>query len=224
MSEPSDPPTTPGVGISQQHILNELRRRGRCTLAELAGTLSLTAPTLRQHLKSLSVSGFVAEAGRRGGGPGRPSTLYALTPRGEELFPLLESQLLRELAEYLIDRGQEDLLEEFFKQRAEQTRSDIERRVEGLTGQRRLEAVARIMTERGFMAEIAPADEQATHLPQLRLCNCPLRHVIAVTKIPCRTEIHMLEQLVGRDMIRADYMPDGDTACSYAMSSTTETA
>lgn len=203
------------VGITQQSILQALRRQGDGTLAGLASQLSLAVPTVREHMNVLLAKGFVREAGRRSDRPGRPSTVYVLTPQGEDLFPLVEGRILRDLATYLIEQGQEEALEAFFDQRAEHTRTDLEKRLEGLTGRQRLEAVANIMTERGFMAEVT--EDTPDGKPTIRLCNCPLRHIVSATKIPCRAEIGMLHQLLGRGVLRNDYMPDGDSACSYTV-------
>jgi len=51
----------------------------------------------------------------------------------------------------------------------------------------------------------------------LRLCHCPLRSVVAVTRIPCRTELALVESLLGRPLKRTDYLPDGGVSCSYRM-------
>jgi predicted ArsR family transcriptional regulator len=86
-------------------------------------------------------------------------------------------------------------------------------RVSGLEGRRRLEEVARILTEDGFMARIEDRSGQQV----LRLCQCPVRALVDVTRTPCRAEVAFIRELLGERLARVSYIPSGDPSCSYAM-------
>lgn len=203
----------PGLGESQRTLLELLMRRGEATLADLEAGLDLATETLRNHLEALSAKGLVERAGVRRQGPGRPHVLYRLSTTGAELFPRREGELLRELATFLIDGGNEHLLEEFFAARVARKRELLRHRVAGLEGLERMEEVARILSEDGFVAEIDSTPDG----PMLRLCHCPLKAVVTASRLPCRAEMELVRELLGEALDRKTFIPDGDPDCSYSI-------
>lgn len=226
MSELPDDFGAPGLGDSQRRLLVELKRRGDATLSDVAGVLELAAETVREHLNALTARGLVERTGRRRDGPGRPQIVYALTARGEALFPHREGALLRELASHLVESGREEVLEEFFGRRIGEQRRAAASRLDGLEGEERLREVAALLSEQGFMAEVVGSDdgagdagggETAGDGPRLRLCHCPLKELVAASRLPCRAEIEFVEELLGADLERESWMPEGDHACTYRL-------
>ncbi len=204
----------PGLGDSQRTLMELLRRRGAATLANLEIDLDLARETLRDHLSSLAAQGLVERAGVRRDGPGRPKVVYRLTRAGEAMFPRREGEVLAELATFLIETGQRQLLEQFFVARTDGKRERLLRRVAGLEGSKRMAEVANILSEEGFLAEIetTPQGEAA-----LRLCHCPLSHLVEVTTLPCHAELDLVRELLGTELERTAFMPNGDASCSYQL-------
>lgn len=202
---------TSGLGQSQEGILDFLKRRGSGTVSTLADELDLNVETVRDHLKTLEGMGLVERRGSLRSGPGRPEILYALTDRAEPLFPQREGELLRDLASFLDETGNDALLEAFFRRYIESRRGEAMARLDGLEGRERLAEVARFLTDEGFMAEI----EETEDGPRLRLCHCPMRELVEVSKVPCRMEIGFVRELMGEELARVSYIPSGDAACSY---------
>lgn len=205
----------PGIGESQRRLLELVKRAGECTLADLEAGMDLSRETLRIHLKSLAAQGLVERSGVQRAGPGRPHVLYRLTAAGDELFPRREGALLRELASFLLDQGQRDLLEEFFAARLVRKRRAAEAEIAGLEGRERLQKIADILSEDGFLAEIVDTASG----PQLRLCHCPIQDLVAISDLPCRFELALIEGLVGDRPAREAFMPEGSHACVYSISS-----
>lgn len=205
----------PGIGESQRRLLELMKRAGECTLAELEASFELSRETLRIHLKSLAAQGLVERSGVQRAGPGRPHVLHRLTPEGEALFPRREGVVLRELATFLLEQGRRDLLEAFFEVRLARKRREAEGRVAGLASRARLEKIAEILSEEGFLAEISgPAGEA-----RLRLCHCPLQDLVAISDLPCRFELALIEGLSGERLAREAFMPEGSHACVYSIAS-----
>jgi len=204
-----------GLGDSQRELLLAVKKAGAATLRELSSGFDLATETVREHLNALTARGLVERVGRRREGPGRPAIVYGLTDRGEALFPQREGSLLRELAEHLTESGHEELLEAFFERRIDRQRDEAERRLQGLDGEERFREVARILTEQGFMAEV---ELEEGGEPRLRLCHCPLKEMVAVSRLPCRAEIGFIEELLGESLDRSEYMPNGDHSCTYRAS------
>lgn len=203
----------PGLGDTQRQLLHALKRRGPSTTSELAEGFDLASGTLREHLKSLEARRLIERTGTKRHGPGRPHVIYGLTDAGEALFPSGEAELLVEFVEFLLDSGRDGVIDEFFERRVDEAYSQAARRVERMTVEHREQEAVRILAEAGFMPELD--EDPETGETVIRLCNCPLKSVIAVTRRPCAAEERFVSQLVDGVLERFAYMPDGDDSCSY---------
>ena len=203
----------PGLGDSQRVLLGLLKRRGATTIVDLERAVGLARESVRDHLQALVAAGYVERAGVRRAGPGRPAAVYRLSERGERLFPQREPELLREMAAFILAERREDVLERFLDARAAGKRQQHGARLAGLTGRERAEALAAILDEEGFLAELEPTDDGRC---KLRLCHCPLRELVAVTRLPCRSELALVQELLGTSLRREAFMPDGDSSCTYS--------
>lgn len=203
----------PGLGETQRELLHLLKRRGPSTTGELAGDFDLATGTLREHLKSLEARRLVERVGRRREGPGRPHVIYGLTDAGQSLFPAGEAELLVSLVEFLLDTDRDDVIDEFFERRVDKAYSEAAERVQRMTVERRADEVVRILADAGFMPELGKDEKTGDTI--VKLCHCPLKSVIAVTQRPCAAEERFVSQIVGADLERLTYMPDGDECCSY---------
>jgi len=204
----------PGLGGTQRSILDLLKRSGTATIPELARELGLNIETVRGHLRTLTAQALVRREGARRRGPGRPEIVYGLTSNAEALFPRREGTVLRELASYLKRSGHGHLLREFIQHGIAQRRDEALGRVAHLKGRKRVEEVARILRELGFMARVEGSAATTT----LRLCHCPLRALVDATRAPCRAELGFIEELLGARLARLSYIPAGAPSCSYAVS------
>jgi predicted ArsR family transcriptional regulator len=203
----------PGLGQTQRELLQLLKRRGPSTTSELAESFDLASGTLREHLKALEARRLLERVGTRREGPGRPHFIYGLTDAGEALFPQGEAELLVELVEYLLANDRSDMLVDFFEKRVDAAYSEAAAKVERMVADERRDEAVRILTDAGFMPELEVDPETGEDV--IRLCNCPLKSVIAVTRKPCRAEERLVSQLLNAELERIAYMPDGDDSCSY---------
>lgn len=201
------------IGESQGRIVDHLKRRGSGTIPELAEALDLNVETIRTHVKALGSEGLVERRGRRRSGPGRPEIVYGLTGAADSLFPDREGELLQDLAVWLEERGQTALVRSFFEEQVERRRAAVQERLQDLEGDARLEEVARVLSDEGFMAEVV-TDENDRKL--LRLCHCPMRKLVEVTRAPCRAELRFIREMLGDRLARVSYIPSGDSSCCYA--------
>lgn len=203
----------PGLGESQRGILDLLKQRGATTIPELAGELRLNIETVRDHLRTLAGHGLVRREGTRRSGPGRPEVIYRLTIEAEALFPRREGEVLKELASHLVRTGHEAVLRDFFEQSIGGRRAEALARVRQLQGRERLDEVARILSELGFMAVV---EEQAGEC-RLRLCHCPIRSLVEATRLPCLAETGLIAELLGGPATRVSYIPTGAPSCTYRL-------
>lgn len=209
---PSVPPALAALGPRQQELLLLLKRGGAGTIPEFAARVELNVETVRHHVQALTRQGLLQRVGTRAAGRGRPEIVYGLTGAAESLFPRREGEVLHALAEHLKATGNEAALESFFDAWIDARRPAALARVRHLRGRERVEEVARILSELGFMAVV---DAEAGSA--LRLCHCPLRELVGATKIPCRAELGFVRELLGGERLtRLSYIPSGDASCTYA--------
>ena len=208
----------PSAPIQPSHraLLDALKRCGGAAVPELARELSLSVETVREHLRTLESRALVARNGTTRRGPGRPEIRFTLTRDAEVLFPRREAEVLRALAGFLAARDHQSLLRAFYEEYLSDVRASAMARVAHLEGGARLEEVARIFTELGFM----PVLETGGDAPQLRLCHCPVRALVEVSQVPCRAEQALLRELRGEEPARVSFMPEGGAACAYVMETT----
>lgn len=204
-----------GIGESQARILEELKRSGAGTIQELAERLDLSVETVRSHLKGLAAKDLVERRGQRRRGPGRPEIIYGVTENADPLFPGREGEILQELARFLEDQGHGEIVGRFLEARMAERLESARECLEGLDGDDRLEAVAEILSEEGFMAQVD--EEEETGETVLRLCNCPVRDLVAMTKAPCRAELGFVQKLLDAELRRVSYIPSGDPVCAYGL-------
>jgi len=211
-------PRSPGLGDTQRAVLSALREHGPLTLSEVGECVDRNRETLRHHMESLARLHLVERAGSEGQGRGRPEVVYRLAADGHSLFPRREAEVLRELVEFLLARGDAPLLEAFFSRRAARKRELLETQLQGVDGEARLKAVAEFLTGEGFLSRVETAGEtENSKAKTLRIVHCPLRDLIDSTKLPCRAELDLVAELLGRPLSRLEFMPAGGASCSYAI-------
>lgn len=216
MSAPRPPSSSLArLGDSRRRMVEHLKRRGPASIPQLADAVGLSPETVRSHVRILEADGLVVRTGSRRRGPGRPERIYELGEGAEALFPRREGEVLRGLAAHLGDSGHQEMLASYFEGYVAERKERGLRRLAGLEGRKRLEELARILTEDGFMAEVVDGEDGAE--PRLRLSHCPLRELVRASRIPCRAEIGLVRELLGAELARVEYLPAGDAACAYAV-------
>jgi predicted ArsR family transcriptional regulator len=196
-----------GRVATRDRILLLLRRHGRLSAPQLAGLLGVTSVGIRRHLTTLDRDGLVTatiEKPKRG----RPTSVYRLTDAGLETFPRSYDEVAREALAFL---GREDAsaLSQFLAWRNERLARSYAKRVDGATLAERATALAEVLSEQGFMAEVEATPEG------LRLCqhNCTVEHLANELPDLCASEAKLFEQLLGTPVQRDETIVRGDVRC-----------
>jgi predicted ArsR family transcriptional regulator len=199
--------TTERIGGTRERILVFLRRHGRLSAPQLADLLEMTPVGVRRHLVLLERDGLVT-AGTEKLKRGRPTAVYRLTDAGLETFPRHYDELAREALFFV--KGQDaSLLSQFLAWRNERLAASYAKHVDGATLAERAEALADILTEQGFMAEVEPVPGG------LRLCqhNCTVEHLASELPDLCASETKLFERLLGSPVEREATIVRGDVRC-----------
>jgi len=199
---------------SRRTLLLAIKRAGALSIDDAGAAIDRSTSTVREHLAELRDRGMVERVADTPSGRGRPRHRYRLTPEGEALFPGRDRELAGRLIAFLLERGETDLLEDFFNRFwAERTErvmqefeaSDVTDRAE------RLHVLKQILADEGFMPDINECDGAVV----IRECNCPFPEAVKQTRLPCRLEAAFLEAALDTALERVEYIPDGYDACTY---------
>lgn len=188
-------------------IMVYLRRRGRLSAPQLAGLLGMTTVGVRRHLVLLERDGLVTattEKPKRG----RPTAVYRLTDAGLETFPRHYDEIASEALAFL--KGEDAAaFRRFLARRNDRLAASFATRVEGATVEERAAALAEVLTQQGYMAEVEQTPEG------LRLCqhNCTVEHLASELPDLCASETQLFELLLGTPVRREATIARGAVRC-----------
>jgi predicted ArsR family transcriptional regulator len=142
---------------TRQQILDYLRRNSRGTVKELGRLLGLTSTGIRQHLTVLERDGLV-EAREERGRVGRPTLVYSLTGKADELFPKAYDRLVSVLLEEMRATAGNEQLFQMLQRVARRLAEPHLETVEGRPLEARVRVAAGVLEEQGCIAEVSEAD------------------------------------------------------------------
>ena len=202
------------TGTTRRALLDRLKRGGAQEAAALAKHLGVTAMAVRQHLYALDAEGIVT-ANQEPRPLGRPVKLWALTPSAEPFFPDGHADLTLGLLDAMNaafgTRGLDKLLA---ARTAAQGRAYAARIEPQDSLKRRLQALAKIRSEEGYMAEVRSAGRGAYLLIEN---HCPVCAAAQACRGLCQGEIELFRQVLGPgvEVERIDHILTGARRCSY---------
>lgn len=200
---------------SKKEIIDLIKRKGTLSIDEAVEEIELAKTTLREHFLQLERDGYTEREYVRSG-PGRPSLQYQLTPKGNSLFPSSESKLIRNIIHYLKDKGNEQLIEDFFEDFWDQRFEEAEERMQKKDAENieeKLVVLMNMLEEEGFMPEFN-IDNESDRLT-IKECNCPFSEVVKETRLPCRLEAVFFKELFNEGAERTSHIAEGDFSCTY---------
>ena len=199
---------------TRRRILEQIKRGGNTTADAIAAELGVTLSGARQTLTALEREGLLTHAAERGG-PGRPRHVYSLTAAGDALFPRAYVELTNELLEYVEDEDPV-LLERIFTRRAERRLQRARERTVGLSFPERVQAVANILDEDGYLADFSRRDDGAFIITEH---NCAVLGVALRYGHACSSELDFLRAaLPEAEVTRIAHRIQGGHVCAYLVS------
>lgn len=195
-------------GEAAERIARSLLESGPATAADLARRLGMTAAAVRRPLAGLVNSGLAEAADEAPYGPrsrrgrGRPSKVYALTPRGRAACDQAYDDLAIAALRFLADAHGRSAVRQF-----------AQRRARAVVGQEpaTLESVTDRLTRAGFAAEVSTG---VAGQEQLCQHHCPV--VDAAREFPelCDAETEVISEALGRHVTRLATLAHGDGVCT----------
>lgn len=191
-------------------ILVELKKAQPLTTKELAARLGVSLNAVRHHLKDLEDQELVGYQ-REHRGVGAPTFAYRLARAGEALFPRRYEAVLGGLLDGLVEREGRAGAVAMLEARYATLASRLQEQLADRTSVERLTAVARLLSEEGYMAE-AKTDASSTTLTEH---NCAVQAVAERFPEICAAEARFLATVLGADVTRERHILNGCTACEY---------
>jgi len=214
-------PTLSTLAPTRRQLLESLKKRGELSADDLAEQLGLTTSGVRQHLVALTSDGLVAHRQVREG-PGRPRHCYHLTAAADALFPRAYSDLTNELLGYA-SADDPELVERLFERRRRRRVEDARERLAGKDFSHKVEELARILDEDGYLADFQPLTDSAGFL--ITEHNCAILGVARRYGQACSSEIGFLREALPEATIeRVQHMIAGAHSCAYEVKPNTPRA
>jgi DeoR family transcriptional regulator, suf operon transcriptional repressor len=196
-------------------LLAQLKWAQSLTARELATRMGVSVNAVRHHLKELEAERLIVYR-REHRGVGAPVFSYRLSPAGEELFPRRYGEALSAMLAAVVERdGREAavaMLESYFGLLAGRMRAELQ----GMPESERLGALARLLSEEGYMAEVqvqkGPAGDTKVVLTEH---NCPIPAIAGRFPEMCAAEAKYLADVLDAEVERTGHILSGCPACEY---------
>lgn len=185
---------------TREQIIDLLKRRKRMTVAAVAEELNITEMAVRRHLNTLERDNVVVTTLQRQA-IGRPTNVYELSSAGQELFPRSYSELSIELLKIIQETEGMEKIQELFDRRKERLKTTYEKRMFMKSLDERVQELAAIQNELGYMAELSE-DDNGSYL--IKEFNCPVAEVAREFPVICEAQKSLFKELLETDRVTCE--------------------
>src|ERR1700751_4913983 len=211
MKEPAD---VGNDSKTKRRIVKMLKTEGPLDAATLAERIGVSALAIRQHLYILQDEKMVT-AKERPVPLGRPAKYWELTRQADRLFPdayaELSVSLINSLNEAFGAEGMQKILD---RRTARQRASYSDRILSTMSLRKKLQKLAQIRTEEGYMAELR--SEGAGRYLFIEN-HCPICAAASSCTGLCASELSLFRSVLGPGIIaeRVEHILAGERRCVY---------
>ncbi|MGD0257558.1 MAG: winged helix-turn-helix transcriptional regulator [Thermoplasmata archaeon] len=202
-----------GYTSTKQEILAILKRHPGESLAQLASELGISKAGVLGHLPPLESEGLV-ERSYLAGHVGRPRVVFRLTDRAAALFPQGYTEMSICALEFIERRLGRTGVVQLLQERAHELEDRHRPRLDLPRLGDRVEELARIRTEGGYMAETG-APKRGSF--EIREHNCPILALAGRFPEACETERRMFETLLHARVDVEHRLAAGDSVCRFSV-------
>ena len=202
---------------TREQMRDLLAARGEATVADITGQLGLNAANIRRHLEVMRAEGLVDVRIQRHE-IGRPSYVYRLTERAEELsahYPRLVDRMFRRMASLPDDQAASGrhFMAQVFDGVADDIAGAYRTQVTGATVEQRVAETSISLKDEGIVDHWRK-DADGFHLMNT---SCPYRKAAESSDAPCHADHRVVEMLVGAPVEQVSRMVDGKPMCEYVV-------
>jgi predicted ArsR family transcriptional regulator len=203
---------------ARTRLLDLVKRQGPVSADDLAARLGVTAMAVRQHLYGLAEEGLVAHE-EESRGVGRPVKLWRATTQADAQFADSHAALAVDLLSQMKKAFGEEGVDKLLKLRtAEQEKAYRAKTDSARSLKAKLDALAKIRSAEGYMAEVRKDDETGAWLFVEN--HCPICAAARLCQGLCREELALFHRVLGKDVKvqRLSHIIAGAGRCAYRVS------
>nr|WP_314266133.1 metalloregulator ArsR/SmtB family transcription factor [uncultured Moellerella sp.] len=197
-----------------ERVLFNIKTKGPVSTSMVAKGLNMTGEAARQHIQKLISLGLVEGVQQaKQSGAGRPRLNWILTSTGHQRFPDAHAQLAVQLIESVKKLFGDTGLEKIISQREDETRSRYLSRCENLPFLARLQTLADIRSDEGYMARLETDGDDWLLIED----HCPICAAATACQNFCRSELQLFREVMGDDIYieREQHLLSGAGRCTY---------
>ncbi len=199
---------------TRRALIDHLKLHGPTAAKDLATVLGVSAMAVRLHLYGLRDEKLVEGSAERRP-VGRPVTLWRLTPAADRHFPDGHAELVVSFIDALEQNFDETeyarFLDGLAQAKTTKYRAALPKRA---SLQRRVEALAGLRSDEGYMAEVEQTEDGALLLIEN---HCPICVAASKCLQLCSIELQMFQTVLGPkvQVERKDHIQAGARRCVY---------
>ncbi|MBU5442394.1 metalloregulator ArsR/SmtB family transcription factor [Paenibacillus sp. MSJ-34] len=199
---------------TRKAIVHLLKQNGPMDAVALSSELNVTGMAVRQHLYRLQEERLV-DYDEESRPMGRPAKLWRLTAEAARLFPDGYMDLTVSLIDSMKEAFGEAGLEKLLEVRNKKMQDQYAVQLAGTEGIReKLEILADIRTNEGYMAEIAEHEDGDLLFVEK---HCPICEAATACTQLCRNELNLFRAVMGDKVHieRSEHLLSGGSRCVY---------
>lgn len=201
---------------TRRAILNLLKQEGAMDSQTLASHLEISAMAVRQHLYAMQDEELITytEESRT---MGRPAKLWQLTQKADRFFPDGYAELTLGLIDSVVEAFGTEGLERLLDVRTTHQITAYQSQIEGQNLVEKLDALALLRTEEGYMADVHSLDDNSFLLVEN---HCPICAAATACTGLCARELEVFQTVLGEDVKveRTEHIIAGARRCAYRVS------
>ena len=199
---------------TRDQILSLLKVNKQLTVSEMANQLDITEMAVRRHLNTLERDNIIETTLVRQA-MGRPTNVYHLTKTGQEMFPRNYATLTVDLLRDIESLSGKEMVEQLFERRKERMKEVYSSRmIEYKTLEEKIEELARLQNDHGYMVEWEKDDEGSYIFKEY---NCPISEIAQEYPVACNCELSLFQELLGTEEVDCEVCMavDAEPHCYY---------
>lgn len=200
-----------GFSSAKRALLLLLKQRPNLSLREIAGARQISKVAVLRHLSSLEDQGLIERSYERS--PlGRPSVHFRLSERSADIFPQAYTQMSLTAIEYIERHLGRDAVVGMLQERSHEVAEQSRSRLTDPELRPRVEALARLRSEGGYMAEVGGKKGAVV---EMREHNCPILAIAGQYPEACEVERRMFESMLRANVDTSHRVVAGDPVCRF---------
>jgi DeoR family transcriptional regulator, suf operon transcriptional repressor len=208
----SEVPEEPrGFSSPKRELLLLLKQQPNRSLAEIATRRHISKVAALHHLAALEDQGLVERSYERSS-IGRPSVHFRLSQKSADIFPQAYTRMSISALEYIERHLGRNAVVGMLQERSHELADEHRARLAAPELRQRVEELARLRSEGGYMAEVGGKKGSVV---ELREHNCPILAIAGQFPEACEVERRMFESMLRAKVSTSHRVVAGDPVCRF---------